>query len=121
MRLASLVLLGITLITSPTMAQSGKAILGSYTCSQSVPCPGSGEAVSAAGWARYGNACVTQAFGYSNPNGFIDETAGLNESKYMTAKPDAIQRGAASQLSPQCYVLQLPSKSCFIHCDLVTQ
>ena len=123
MRFAILVLAGVSLLTASSMAQSvgGKAVLGGYTCSQKVPCPDSGEFVSPAGWAQFGNACVTQAFGFTNPNGFIDEFAGLTGSGALTAKPDSIKRGIGSQLSPQCYVLQLPSKSCFIHCDLVPQ
>ena len=121
MRLAPLAALGLILVTSPVWAQAtGKAVFSSYTCSQPVPC-GDVEGATSEQWAQAGNACIARGFGYNNPDGFIDETAGLNSSNCLTAKPGALPKGMGAQLAPQCCVIQLSANRCGIHCDIVTQ
>ncbi len=119
MRVARFVCLALALAFLPANAHAdGKPILGSYTCPQRVPCP-SDASLTTEQWALYGNSCVTTAFGYTNPSGFIDPSAGLDSNGCLSALSGSIPKGMGSQLTPRCCVVERQPNSCVIHCDLV--
>lgn len=125
MRLSHLAALSFMLLASPALAQkqgTPKQAFGSYTCSQQVPCPDDISSLSSSDWAQYGNACVTTAFGVTNPTGFINDSAGLGSDGCLTSIPGSIPKGAVgSQLIPQCCVVKLPTSTCVIHCNLYAE
>ena len=120
MRFTPFLAVGVVLMAFPALAQqSGDTVLGSYTCAQQVPCADSAgaSAVSSDQWAAYGDACMASAFNYTNPSGYLDETAGLDDSGCLTAKGGVASLG--NGLTPRCCVVTLSSGACAMHCDLV--
>ncbi len=108
-------------VSGSTTNKPRQTTLGSHTCSDIVPCEGSAEAsaVTSTQWAAYGDSCMADGFGYANPDGFIDDTAGLDSSGCMTSKvPNGASHGMGT-LTPKCCVVTLPTGVCSIHCDLV--
>jgi hypothetical protein len=124
MRFSSLIALGLFVTAAPALAQApagGKIVAASYTCSQRVPCPENGSNLSPAQWATAGNACIAQAFGRSNPDGIIDEVAGLDSSGDLSTKLDSVPKRSGAQLVPECSVVNMPNGGCSIHCNLEQQ
>ena len=117
-------LMALALIAAPAFAQQGKAVFGSRTCSEKVPCADSEEAISVSSeqWAAYGSNCAAVLIGRSQPEGFIDPMAGLDGSGCMTALAGALPNtGVGSHLAPRCCVVALPTNTCAVHCDLVVE
>jgi hypothetical protein len=111
--------LGLVLISGPALA--GNSVAAAHTCKTKVPCDDFGKGLPPQQWATLGNACVTEAFGYTNPNGFIDEVGGVDAQGNLASKRDSIPKGAGVQLQPQCSVLKIQENHCVIHCNLQRQ
>jgi hypothetical protein len=121
MRLSKLAVLGLALVAFPSMAHAGvRIVAGSHTCAQKVPCQDDGN-FSPEQWASVGNACIREGFGLSNPNGIIDDNAGLDGANRLTTKPDSVAKGPGALLLPECSDVSLQDGSCVIHCELVQQ
>ena len=118
MRLSRFALLGLVLFSVPAVAQAGKPIFGSHTCSQPVPCEDRGD-ISSAQWAEAGTSCLTSGLGYGGPAGVIDDVAGLDSSYCLTTNKSVIaSNGAGPRLLPRCCVVKSPANTCVIHCEL---
>ncbi len=116
------VFLLILIISMPAWAQQGTTpaghIFGVATCSPKVPCAGDfSKPMSSAGLAANANACVVNNLGIGvvPPDGFFDDTAGLDGSGCLTLKSDVSTKGTP----PRCCVITLPDNSCTFQCELV--
>ena len=91
---------------------------GSINCPQKMPCPDSGEYISASGLAKNSNACLA-GLGVHRDSSFFDESAGLDSSQCMSINSDLIRSKTSKTLLPKCCVMQLPDRSCIMHCDML--
>jgi len=117
MRIYSVLLLGLALVSAPAMA---KTSYGSYTCDKRMPCDGY-RSVSAEEAVQIGNMCITKGFGYTNPSGFFDDAAGLDSTNCLLPLPNAIPNIVGSPLTPVCCIMARPDNTCSLHCELVAQ
>jgi hypothetical protein len=118
MRISYVAAVSIMLISIPVLVKAANTApvkFGNYTCSQQVPCSDDGT-LDSGQWAKLGNACMAQGFGYTSPNGFIDESAGLDESNCMLSKIE--DTNGKTKLTPKCCVVQIGQNRCAVHCDL---
>ncbi len=127
MRFSRLAALGLMLVALSTGAQADDNsggpvhVFASNTCPQKqVPCVETAANETPAQWAADGNACIVETVGASSPSGFIDESAGVDGSGCLTAKPAGLSLGGAkAHLMPKCCIQKMPSNTCVIHCDVI--
>lgn len=110
-------LFALALLSIPAMAQAqGSATFATATCPTKIPCDD--FALSGDQWAALGNKCITDAFGYSNPEGFFEPYAGLNSSKCLAARRNSINNKVGSPLVPNCCVIPYKENACLLTCKL---
>lgn len=132
MRFAALAVLSLVLISSTAFAalpwqsanpqQNAAAAphnFGGANCAQKVPCPDSSSAASPENYVAYGNACITQSFGFNNADGFFEKYRGLDSRYCLTPKAGAIPKVTSNAVAPYCCITKAQDKSCFFRCDLV--
>ena len=120
MRLARFAALGFMLVATPALAETGH-LFGNSTCRERVACADDIQPSSAANYAMEGSACISQSFGYTNPDGFFDKYAGLDGNNCLTPVVGSIPKGVGAQLIGTCCVVKnVTTNSCNFHCTLVT-
>jgi hypothetical protein len=124
MRFAGLALLALIIILFPTQGHAGNGLMvGMFTCKQQLPCDLSDPFyASGADLIPIANACV----GHSTstvvpPEGFFDETAGIDSSGCLTPTSETPKGNATGGVTPQCCITTLPSGACTLHCSLVAK
>jgi len=113
--LASLIL---TVAPHAEAANKGPQHFGSATCQQKIPCSDSTTYMSASDLAAAGNACMVQGLGLNIPDGYFDETAGLDSNGCLTVRSQLLAQKDAKLIMPHCCSMTLPDNSCVLHCDL---
>lgn len=78
----------------------------SRSCRTHFACPDNAELPIQA-LVQEANTCMTQNFGYPAPDGFFDETYGLDVDNCLTAKDSAIQDGShGDRYRPSCCITE---------------